>query len=53
MRRLTLAITGLLFAGLLGTPATYAKPVEPEADIRALASSPQWLTTRVYIEGEP
>ena len=53
MRRLTLAVTGLLFAGLLGAPATYAKPVEPDADIRALASSPQWLTTKVYIEGEP
>ena len=53
MRRLTLAVTGLLFAGLLGAPATYAKPVEHEADIRALASSPQWLTTKVYIEGEP
>ena len=51
MRRLTLAFTGLFFAGLLGAPSSYAKPVE--ADVRALASSPQWLTTKVYIEGEP
>ena len=51
MRRFTLAFTGLFFAGLLGAPSSYAKPVE--ADVRALASSPQWLTTKVYIEGEP
>lgn len=53
MRRLTVVFAGLLLAGIFNPPNSHAQPVEPERDIRALASSPQWLTTKVYIEGEP
>jgi hypothetical protein len=53
MRRLTIVFAGLLIAGILSSSESYAKPAQPEPDIRALASSPQWLTTKVYIEGEP
>ncbi len=53
MRRLTIVFAGLLITGILSSPESYAKPAQPEPDIRALASSPQWLTTKVYIEGEP
>ncbi|WP_236349105.1 hypothetical protein [Pseudomonas lactis] len=47
MRKLTATFAGLFFAGLLGAQSSHATPVEPEVDIRALASSPQWLTTKV------
>lgn len=39
-------ITGLLLTGLLFTPLA-------SADVRELASSPRWLTTKVYIDGAP
>jgi len=38
--------TGLLLAALLFTPLA-------SADVRELASSPRWLTTKVYIDGAP
>jgi len=47
MRRPTVVFAGLLITGLLCSSESYA------TDVHALASSPQWLTTRVYIEGEP
>lgn len=53
MRRLTIVFTGLLLAGALGATGSYANQAKPEPDARALASSPQWLTTKVYIEGKP
>ncbi|MBB6287083.1 MULTISPECIES: DUF4822 domain-containing protein [unclassified Pseudomonas] len=53
MRRLTVVFTGLLITGLLFSSESYANQAAPEPDIHALASSPQWLTTKVYIEGEP
>ena len=40
-------MTGLLLAALL------APLVSASADVRELASSPRWLTTKVYIEGAP
>ncbi|WLH37781.1 DUF4822 domain-containing protein [Pseudomonas sp. FP2196] len=42
----TKTMTGLLLAALLFT--TFAN-----ADVRQLASSPRWLTTKVYIDGAP
>ena len=53
MRRFNIAFISLIFAGSLVSSLSYATSAEPVADIRALASSPQWLTTKVYIEGEP
>ena len=53
MRRLTIVFAGLLITGLFNSSESYAKPAAPEPDVFALASSPQWLTTKVYIEGEP
>lgn len=40
-------MTGLLLAALLAPLAS------ANADVRELASSPRWLTTKVYIEGAP
>ena len=40
-------MTGLLLAALLAPLASAS------ADVRELASSPRWLTTKVYIEGAP
>lgn len=53
MRRVTIVFTGLLLAGVLNASDSFAKQVKTEPDVEALASSPQWLTTKVYIEGEP
>lgn len=53
MRRLTVVLTGLFLVGLFGSGNSYANPAAPERDIQSMASSPQWLTTKVYIEGEP
>lgn len=53
MRRLTVVFAGLLITGLLCSSESYANQAVPEPDVHALASSPQWLTTKVYIEGEP
>ncbi|MGR3885765.1 DUF4822 domain-containing protein [Pseudomonas sp. 1152_12] len=53
MRLLTTAFAGLLLTGILSSSETYARQGEHGSDVYALASSPQWLTTKVYIEGEP
>lgn len=53
MRRFTFVFAGLLLAGVIRPSDSCATSALPESDIRALASSPQWLTTKVYIEGEP
>lgn len=53
MRKLSIALTGLLLSSLLVASETYAKRDERGPDILALTASPQWLTTKVYIEGEP
>ena len=51
MRKCHAVFTGLLLAGLLAPLSSQAQSTN--SDIRALASSPQWLTTKVYIEGAP
>lgn len=43
----------LLLATLLFSLASVAKTKPANADVRELASSPRWLTTKVYIEGAP
>ncbi len=53
MRRFTFVLTGLLLAGVISPSNSYAASAVPESDIHAFASSPQWLTTKVYIEGAP
>ncbi|MGB8923148.1 MAG: DUF4822 domain-containing protein [Pseudomonas sp.] len=45
------ALTCLLLAGLLFPFASVAQQAPASIDVRELASSPRWLTTRVYIEG--
>jgi hypothetical protein len=53
MQKYNAIFTGLFLFGLLTPLTSHAQPVKAQADIRALASSPQWLTTNVYIEGAP
>ena len=53
MRKNNAMFTGLLLAGLLSPLVSHGKQMEDETDIQALATSPQWLTTKVYIEGTP
>ncbi len=53
MRTLKKAVPGLLLAGLLLPFGSGAASTEKPSDAYALAASPQWLTTRVYVEGEP
>ncbi|MDQ0703541.1 hypothetical protein QF043_002333 [Pseudomonas sp. W3I7] len=53
MKTLSIVLTGLCLIGLFKSSESYATPTAPERDIQALASSPQWLTTKVYIEGAP
>jgi len=43
----------LLLAALLCPLGSFAQQAPAAADIRDLASSPRWLTTKVYIEGAP
>ncbi|WP_413469423.1 hypothetical protein [Pseudomonas gessardii] len=49
MRKYNAVFAGLFLAGLLSPLTSQAQWAT--SDIRALASSPQWLTTKVYIEG--
>ena len=49
MRKYNAIFAGLFLAGLL-TPLT-SQAQWATSDIRALAASPQWLTTKVYIDG--
>ncbi|WP_104912160.1 DUF4822 domain-containing protein [Pseudomonas sp. LG1D9] len=51
MKKYNCIFTGLFLVTLLTPLASQAQPTI--ADIRAFASSPQWLTTKVYIEGTP
>ena len=53
MRKYNAMFTGLLLAGLLSPLVSHGKQMEDKTDIQALATSPQWLTTKVYIEGAP
>ncbi|SEN58326.1 protein of unknown function [Pseudomonas sp. ok272] len=46
-------LTSLLVIGLLNPLTTLARTSERITDAQALASSPHWLTTKVYIEGTP
>lgn len=53
MQKHIIASTCFLLAALLCAPGSFAQPNPGAVDILALASSPRWLTTKVYIEGEP
>jgi hypothetical protein len=53
MRKYNSMFIGLLFAGLLSPLVSHGKQMEDKSDIQALASSAQWLTTKVYVEGAP
>ncbi|KQN53027.1 S-layer protein [Pseudomonas sp. Leaf48] len=53
MRKYNTVLKGLLFAGLISPLTSYGLQMEAKSDAQALASSPQWLTTKVYIEGTP
>lgn len=53
MKKYNITSTFLLAAALLCPLSSFAKQAPATADIRELASSPRWLTTKVYIEGEP
>lgn len=53
MKTITTISTCLLLAALLCPPASFAQQAPATVDIRELASSPRWLTTKVYIEGAP
>lgn len=53
MRRFKCVLISLLLSCMFSAHANSAEQLEPEADIQALASSAQWLTTKVYVEGEP
>lgn len=53
MKTLSFVLTGLFIIGLFKSGESYATPTEPQRDVQALATSPQWLTTKVYIEGAP
>lgn len=53
MRKYNTILSGLLLAGLLSPLTSYGQLMDGKSDIQALASSPQWLTTKVYIEGVP
>ena len=53
MPKNTITSTGLLLAALLFPLGSFAQQAPDTADVRALASSPRWLTTKVYIEGAP
>ncbi|WP_460135782.1 DUF4822 domain-containing protein [Pseudomonas sp. S1_E04] len=53
MKKYPAIFTSLLLAGLLTPLISHAQPAEAKSDIRAFASSPRWLTTKVYVEGAP
>ncbi|KPG97166.1 S-layer protein [Pseudomonas sp. RIT-PI-q] len=53
MQKNTITSTGLLLAALLFPLGSFAQQAPATADVRDLASSPRWLTTKVYIEGAP
>ncbi len=43
----------LFLTALLVPSITHAQSIQTEPDVRAFASSPRWLTTKVYLEGAP
>lgn len=53
MQKRSLLFTAALLAGLLNPLLGHAQPTGEYSDIRAFGTSPQWLTTKVYIEGTP
>lgn len=53
MQKNTMTSKGLLLAALLFPLGSFAQQAPVTADVRDLASSPRWLTTKVYIEGAP
>lgn len=53
MKKYNAIFTGLFIIGLLTPLTSHAQPTKTQTSIRSLASSPQWLTTKVYIEGAP
>lgn len=53
MQKNTIVSTGLLLAALLCPLASVAQQAPATADVRDLASSPRWLTSKVYLEGAP
>jgi len=53
MRKNTVTPSLLLAAVLLCPLGSFAQQAPATADIRDLASSPRWLTTKVYLEGAP
>ena len=53
MQKRTLIFTAALLAGLLNPLIAQAQQTREYSDIRALGTSPRWLTTKVYIEGAP
>ncbi|AZE67476.1 protein of unknown function [Pseudomonas synxantha] len=53
MQKRRLLFTVVLFAGLLNPLVSQARQTTEHADSHALGTSPQWLTTKVYIEGAP
>ena len=53
MRKYNSMFKGLLLAALLSPLVSHGKQMEDNSGAQALASSPQWLTTKVYIEGAP
>lgn len=53
MRKRSVFFTIALLAGLLNPLVAQAQSTAQYPDIRAFGTSPQWLTTKVYIEGAP
>jgi hypothetical protein len=53
MHKKTMTFRCLLLAALLCPLGSFAQQAPATTDIRDLASSPRWLTTKVYIEGAP
>ena len=53
MQKRSVFFTIALLAGLLNPLVAQAQSTAQYPDIRAFGTSPQWLTTKVYIEGAP
>ncbi|MCP1506987.1 hypothetical protein J2Y83_002960 [Pseudomonas marginalis] len=53
MHKYKMILTGFFLIGFLSPLASHGQSMNTKADVQALASSPQWLTTKVYIEGHP
>lgn len=53
MKKYNLLFTLLLFVGIITPLTSQAQSTAEHSDARALATSPRWLTTKVYVEGAP